>query len=607
MERPAGVVVVVRAVVYQPSRRYQSPPHQYGRSRPAVVAGADRLQERVDDHLEEEPVVVPEALAVNAGQPHRNPRPLAVGEPVPDPRAAERQAERDLGGLDHRLRRRGYAATPRRPTDRCRRPGRAWAARSPGTSPPDPARRAAASRNVRAKASRPLIRRRGVAPRESGTKISAWVRLAWGRTPSSRTSAMCSSGRESTRCEARAGDPGRQGAGPAIGHETSVLYFAAHDGAGRAFHRASATQRTPARKGGEQQNGEGGGHRAGRGNWQLIASMLTSTAPPRADPPAQRRMPAPKPALPRHPRVGSVPDRPSGQDDARSGGVAFDPATYRVAVAAGSAPPFWSEFPGVEAVAFDVPHLSTAGAVAGDVRVSTWGTHSLSVRTASIPGLLREIDATFGRHPAFGDEHRSASSARVRRLAGAVARRSARASRRGSCRAFRAVSSSSRSCRNPTQQEPRARARCRASDGAAAHGGAAPGGSARSTARWTRPSAPVADGLPGDTRPRGVLDPRHRRQRRRAVIDRAPPGAPPSFAVRAPVLAGWRSAPEWRRDGDPVVLAGGFVGRLHAAALGAAVGGASPARAVAHADRVVRAARGAEPASAALAGRSREA
>ena len=96
-------------------------------------------------------------------------------------------------------------------------------------------------------------------------------------------------------------------------------------------------------------------------------------------------------------------------DDVRSGGVAFDPATYRVAkIAAGSAPPFWSRLPGLRAVAFDVPHLSTAGA-ADDVRVATWGTHSLSHQRASHPpGLLREIDAAFGRHPAFGDEHRYA-------------------------------------------------------------------------------------------------------------------------------------------------------------------------------------------------------
>ena len=49
------------------------------------------------------------------------------------------------------------------------------------------------------------------------------------------------------------------------------------------------------------------------------------------------------------------------EDDVRSGGVAFDPATYRVGkIAAGSAPPFYAGLPGVTAIAFDVPHLSMA-------------------------------------------------------------------------------------------------------------------------------------------------------------------------------------------------------------------------------------------------------
>lgn len=97
------------------------------------------------------------------------------------------------------------------------------------------------------------------------------------------------------------------------------------------------------------------------------------------------------------------------EDDVRSGGVEFDPATYQVRkIAAGSAPTFYAGFPDVRTIAFDVPHLSTAGAVQ-DVRVCTWGTHSLSHPRASHPsGLLREIDAAFGPHPAFGDEHRYA-------------------------------------------------------------------------------------------------------------------------------------------------------------------------------------------------------
>jgi predicted AlkP superfamily phosphohydrolase/phosphomutase len=96
-------------------------------------------------------------------------------------------------------------------------------------------------------------------------------------------------------------------------------------------------------------------------------------------------------------------------DDDRSGGVEFDPLTYGVRkIAAGSTAPFYAGLAGVEAIAFDVPHLSLAGA-ANDVRVCTWGTHSRShPRASNPPGLLREIDRAFGLHPAFRDEHRYA-------------------------------------------------------------------------------------------------------------------------------------------------------------------------------------------------------
>ena len=96
-------------------------------------------------------------------------------------------------------------------------------------------------------------------------------------------------------------------------------------------------------------------------------------------------------------------------DDDRSGGVEFDPLTYGVRkIAAGSAAPFYAGLAGVEAIAFDVPHLSVAGA-ANDVRVCTWGAHSRShPRASNPPELLGEIDRVFGLHPAFRDEHRYA-------------------------------------------------------------------------------------------------------------------------------------------------------------------------------------------------------
>jgi predicted AlkP superfamily phosphohydrolase/phosphomutase len=93
-------------------------------------------------------------------------------------------------------------------------------------------------------------------------------------------------------------------------------------------------------------------------------------------------------------------------DDARSGGIAFDPETYRATkIPAGHAPPFYARFPDIEAIAFDVPHLSVASG-ARDTRICTWGTHSLSHPSASQPaGLLREIHRAFGKHPAFRKEH----------------------------------------------------------------------------------------------------------------------------------------------------------------------------------------------------------
>jgi predicted AlkP superfamily phosphohydrolase/phosphomutase len=102
----------------------------------------------------------------------------------------------------------------------------------------------------------------------------------------------------------------------------------------------------------------------------------------------------------------------TGREDAadeRSGGVAFEPARYRaVKIPAGSASPFWACLPGVRTIAFDVPHLAAADA-GSDIRVCTWGAHSLShPRASRPPGLIRQLDRTVGRHPAFRREHRYA-------------------------------------------------------------------------------------------------------------------------------------------------------------------------------------------------------
>jgi predicted AlkP superfamily phosphohydrolase/phosphomutase len=96
-------------------------------------------------------------------------------------------------------------------------------------------------------------------------------------------------------------------------------------------------------------------------------------------------------------------------NDPRSGGVAFDGATYRASkVAAGETALFYEPCPGLRTIAFDVPHLAVSGS-SEDVRVCSWGTHAISSPPATRPpGLLREIDAAFGRHPAFRREHRYA-------------------------------------------------------------------------------------------------------------------------------------------------------------------------------------------------------
>ncbi|MDY7100051.1 MAG: alkaline phosphatase family protein [Actinomycetota bacterium] len=81
--------------------------------------------------------------------------------------------------------------------------------------------------------------------------------------------------------------------------------------------------------------------------------------------------------------------------------IDFDPATYRTqARGALVAEPFWA-LRGRRVVAFDVPHTTLADGVDG-VQVTAWGAHSPQYPRASVPaGLLDEIDARFGSHPAF--------------------------------------------------------------------------------------------------------------------------------------------------------------------------------------------------------------
>ena len=85
--------------------------------------------------------------------------------------------------------------------------------------------------------------------------------------------------------------------------------------------------------------------------------------------------------------------------------VSFDPTNYDVAtVGALDAPPFYALGPGTKVIQFDVPHSVLADDVDG-IQVTGWGCHSPQYPRAARPaGMLRQIDAHFGAHPAWGND-----------------------------------------------------------------------------------------------------------------------------------------------------------------------------------------------------------
>ena len=178
------------------------------------------------------------------------------------------------------------------------------------------------------------------------------------------------------------------------------------------------------------------------------------------------------------------------------------------------------------------------------------------------------------------------ASARVRRLARAVARRGQRAARRhlgvahGTLPELAALPH--RHVGVPLRRrEPRARSRRLASDGAAGHGRATPGGAPRRLPRDGRGDRSDRRRAAPRCRARCLLHPRHGGQRRRALVHRAPARASPPPALEAPVPAGsrrGRAAERWRACRPRSFR---LVGRLHATALGEARGGSPPARTVA--------------------------
>jgi predicted AlkP superfamily phosphohydrolase/phosphomutase len=86
--------------------------------------------------------------------------------------------------------------------------------------------------------------------------------------------------------------------------------------------------------------------------------------------------------------------------------VGFDPLTYTASeVGAHHARPFYALGSGVKVIAFDVPHSVLADDVDG-VQITAWGAHSPQYPRAARPaGLLRQIDAKFGVHPAFDNDY----------------------------------------------------------------------------------------------------------------------------------------------------------------------------------------------------------
>ncbi len=85
--------------------------------------------------------------------------------------------------------------------------------------------------------------------------------------------------------------------------------------------------------------------------------------------------------------------------------VRFDPANY-TADKEGARPltPFFTGVSG-RSICFDVPYVSLAS-TDDAVAITGWGSHDPAYpRASSPPGLLREIEARFGPHPAFDNDY----------------------------------------------------------------------------------------------------------------------------------------------------------------------------------------------------------
>ena len=185
----------------------------------------------------------------------------------------------------------------------------------------------------------------------------------------------------------------------------------------------------------------------------------------------------------------------SAAGNRRWAAVEFDPATYATwQEGARQQVPFYITSPPVRTVLFDVPYAPLQHAVDG-VLVVGWGGHDPGNPRAARPaGLLREIDARFGPHPAFGNDYSPSgtgprrSTAWVTRWSSAAAVESTPAC--GSCRAFRTGSCSSRRSRSRTRPVSNSGTARTPAIPSPAHlrrrspGGACTRSTGRSTTRW---------------------------------------------------------------------------------------------------------------------------
>ena len=88
------------------------------------------------------------------------------------------------------------------------------------------------------------------------------------------------------------------------------------------------------------------------------------------------------------------------------GMASFDPATYDAPMTGAPAlTPWWALGEEVPVVSLDVPERGAISPEVAGAQVVAWGAHAPGFARTSLPeGLLADLDARHGPHPAFGRE-----------------------------------------------------------------------------------------------------------------------------------------------------------------------------------------------------------